>query len=60
MDSSIKKVSGCTMKQKRIYVVDDELNIRELVKTYLRKEGYEVMDFADGASAYECFLKMPA
>lgn len=48
------------MKGKRIYVVDDELNIRELIKTYLQKEGYEVMDFADGASAYECFLKTPA
>lgn len=48
------------MKGKRIYVVDDELNIRELVKTYLQKEGYEVMDFADGESAYECFLKIPA
>lgn len=43
-----------------IYVVDDEQNIRELVKTYLMREGYEVEVFADGASAYESFVKRPA
>lgn len=48
------------MKGKMIYVVDDEQNIRELVKTYLQKDGYEVRDFGDGSTAYESFLKAPA
>jgi DNA-binding response OmpR family regulator len=48
------------MKNKLIYVVDDEQKIRELIKTYLQKEGYEVEAFADGGSAFECFQKVPA
>jgi len=32
--------------EKLIYVVDDELNIRELVKSYLENEGYQVRAFA--------------
>lgn len=34
---------------KHIFVVDDELNIRELIKKYLEKEGYRVSVFADGS-----------
>lgn len=48
------------MKNKLIYVVDDEQNIRDLEKTYLQKEGYDVETFADGASAYEKFMKEPS
>ncbi|MCX7710457.1 MAG: response regulator transcription factor [Clostridia bacterium] len=48
------------MKNKLIYVVDDEPNIRELVKSYLNKEGYEVQVFADGESAYQSFVQKPA
>ena len=43
-----------------IYVVDDEQNIRDLVKSYLQKEGYDVEVFADGENAYKCFKNRPA
>lgn len=35
---------------KHIFVVDDELNIRELIRKYLEKEGYRVSAFADGST----------
>jgi len=47
------------MKNKLIYVVDDEQNIRDLIKTYLQKEGYEVEVFEDGTSAYRKFSDTP-
>lgn len=37
--------------KKRILVVDDEPNIREVVELYLRREGYEVEVTGDGAAA---------
>lgn len=43
------------MKEKLIYVVDDEQNIRELIKSYLVKEGFEVEVFVDGESALARF-----
>lgn len=38
------------MSQKRIYVVDDDYKIRELLKTYLEKNNYRVAVAADGES----------
>lgn len=38
-----------------VAVVDDESNIRENVGLALRKEGFAVETFADGASAWEAF-----
>lgn len=35
----------------KILVVDDETNIRELVATYLKREGYETIEAADGDQA---------
>lgn len=44
----------------KIFVVDDELNIRELIGQYLQKEGYEVSKFSDGESTLEeCKKNMP-
>lgn len=37
----------------KILVVDDETNLRRLVGSYLRAEGYEVAEAADGAEAIE-------
>ncbi|NJO00129.1 MAG: response regulator transcription factor [Anaerolineales bacterium] len=37
--------------KKRILVVDDEPNIREVVELYLRRDGYEVEVVGDGAAA---------
>lgn len=36
-----------------ILVVDDEKDIRDLVRAYLEKEGYQVFDAEDGGSALE-------
>ncbi|MDR3307593.1 MAG: response regulator transcription factor [Coriobacteriales bacterium] len=43
----------------RILVVDDEPSITEFVSYNLRKEGYEVQDTADGASAVELINANP-
>jgi len=48
------------MKPRLIYVVDDEQRIRDLIRTYLKKEGFEVQSFADGESAFEAYGKCPA
>lgn len=47
-------------QKKRILVVDDEPNIREVVDLYLRREGFEVEVAADGLMALEAIeRKMP-
>ncbi|MCR5351600.1 MAG: response regulator, partial [Bacteroidales bacterium] len=43
-----------TMK-KRIYVADDDDNIRQVVKTFLTSDGYEVSDFPTGDLLLERF-----
>ena len=40
---------------KHILVVDDEKNIRDIVAAYLRKEGYQVSEAANGKEAVEIF-----
>ncbi|MBM7615060.1 response regulator transcription factor [Alkaliphilus hydrothermalis] len=35
---------------KKIFVVEDEFNIRDLIKKYLEKEGYSVTTFQDGST----------
>ena len=40
---------------KSIYVVDDEKNIRDIVRSYLEKEGYSVMEFENGEEALKTF-----
>ena len=39
-----------------IAVVDDEANIRETVAFALKREGYRVNTYADGAEAWAAFL----
>lgn len=41
---------------KKIIIVDDEKRIRDLIRAYLEKEGYSVMDFDNADSAYSSFL----
>ena len=43
------------MKQ-NILVIDDDKNIREVVKLYLRKEGYEITEAADGKLGADLFF----
>lgn len=45
------------MNQKLIYIADDEVKIQELIKMFLKKEGYEVEVFSDGNSLLEAFIK---
>ncbi len=42
---------------KKILVVEDELEIRELLASYLRNDGYSVSEAEDGVSAIELFDK---
>ncbi|HBK85269.1 MAG TPA: DNA-binding response regulator [Firmicutes bacterium] len=43
------------MNGKRILLVDDEARLREMLKTYLVHEGYDVVEAADGKEAMELF-----
>ncbi len=45
---------------KLIYIADDEHNIRELIKSFLQREGYEVKAFANGDELYREFVNYPA
>lgn len=45
------------MNLKKILVVDDELNIVEVIKSYLENSGYEVFAAYDGKKAIEIFEK---
>lgn len=40
---------------KKIYLADDEKNIREIMTTFLENDGYEVKAFADGYSIRQAF-----
>jgi two-component system, OmpR family, response regulator len=48
------------MKGKKIYIADDERNIRELIKTFLERESYDVSAFADGLALMKAFESDPA
>lgn len=45
---------------KLIYIVDDEDDIRRLVKIYLESEGYRVCDFTTGDELFEAFRQSEA
>jgi len=40
---------------KLIYIADDEKNIRDLIRTFLVNDGFEVESFSDGDSLYASF-----
>lgn len=44
---------------KRIYLVEDEHNLRTLLVSYLEKEGYEVTAYADGLAAQAAISNTP-
>lgn len=48
---------GAVMKEAKILVVDDELNMRLVLKAMLKKEGYEVITAADGQEALQVLKK---
>lgn len=43
------------MEKKLIYIADDEINICNIIKSFLLKEGFEVEAFNDGRSVLEAF-----
>ena len=45
------------MSDRKILVVDDESRIRKLIKDYLRRSGYEVLEAVDGEEALSIFYK---
>ena len=48
------------MSNKKIYIADDETNIRLAIKTFLENAGYEVEDFTTGDLLLERFNENPA
>ncbi len=46
-------------ERKRIYVADDDDNIRQIVKTFLSSDGYEVEEFPTGDLLLERFGEKP-
>lgn len=46
-------------ERKKIYVADDDDNIRQIVKTFLSSDGYEVEDFPTGDLLLERFAESP-
>ncbi len=47
------------MAPKRIYIADDDDNIRQVVRTFLMSDGYNVEDFPTGDLLLERFRQMP-
>ena len=48
------------MTGKTIYIADDEVNICNIIKSFLTKEGFLVETFQDGRSLLKAFLEKPA
>lgn len=46
----------CDMERSKILVVDDESRMRKLVKDFLTKSGYEVIEAVDGSEAMDIFF----
>jgi len=44
----------------RLMVVDDDPHIRELIRVFLEKEGFEIQEAADGEEALSLFASTPA
>ncbi|MEI6101358.1 MAG: response regulator transcription factor [Eubacteriales bacterium] len=45
---------------KKIYIADDERNIRDLIQLFLSNEGYEATAFSNGDTLMEAFKQKPA
>lgn len=55
MYSSYREVYD--MEKIKILVVDDESRMRKLVKDFLGREGYQVLEAGDGLEAMEAFTQ---
>ena len=43
------------MEKIKILVVDDESRMRKLIRDFLEREGYQIIEAADGVEAMDCF-----
>lgn len=48
------------MEQKRIYIADDEPHIRNIIVSFLEKEGYLVEGFSNGRDLLDAFTAKPS
>ena len=48
------------MDKKLVYIADDEINICNIIKSFLIKDGFDVEIFNDGRSIFEAFNKKQA
>lgn len=48
------------MNSKVIYIADDEINICNIIKSFLVREGFIVETFSDGKQLLDAFVKRPA
>ena len=48
------------MNSKLIYIADDEVNICNIIESFLVKEGFEVKTFNDGKTLLDAFNKKQA
>lgn len=48
------------LDKKLIYIADDETNIRNIIKSFLVKEGFDVETFDDGSKLFDAFNKKQA
>ena len=53
------EMSNMSTLPKLIYIADDEKNIRHLIKSFLEKEGYQVIAFENGDKLFEAFEAKP-
>ena len=51
----VKECGGYTMQ--RILIVEDDMDIQELLREFLKEAGYEVMAASDGIEAMDLFAK---
>ena len=45
------------MEKIKILVVDDESRMRKLIRDFLEREGYQIIEAADGVEAMDCFYE---
>jgi len=55
-----KPKGGAAMDNKLIYIADDEVNIQNLIRMFLQKEGYIVEAFLEGETLLNCFKEKPS
>jgi len=46
-------------KDKKVYIAEDEMNIRLCIKAFLENAGYSVLDFENGDLLMEAFFQNP-